>query len=142
LRPQKDNRLKIKKYMNGKFLVKLGLFLVLLGGAWLFDHFHQGKQMITHESAPAKSGTASGVNSFYCTTPAPISVKAPVQKVSQNKIYQEKLNRMIIEQLNARSVFLLKAEVLRQPDPHYTLRNLLSFKYHFLHHDDDQEYIG
>jgi hypothetical protein len=127
--------------MNGKVLIKLGLFLVLLGGAWLFDHYHQGKQIVVQESAPAESKTASGQTSFYCTTPAPISLKAPVQKVNPNKIYQEKLNRLILEQLNARSVFLLKAEILKQPDPHFSLRNLINFKYHFLHHDDDQEHL-
>jgi hypothetical protein len=128
--------------MSRRGLVKLGLFLVLLGGAWLFDHFHQGKQVVVQESAPAESRSTSGLTGFYCTTPAPISLKAPVQKVNTNKIYQEKLNRMILEQLNARSVFLLKAEVLKQPDPHFSLRNLINFKYHFLHHDDDQEHIG
>lgn len=132
--------MKIRKYMNGKLLVKLGLFLVLLGGAWLFDHFHQGSQIIVQESAPAESKTASGQIGFYCTTTTPILLKAPVQKVNPNKLYQEKLNRMILEQLNARSVFLLKAEVLKQPDPHFSLRNLIHFKYHFLHHDDDQEH--
>jgi hypothetical protein len=128
--------------LNGNFLVKLGLFLVLLGGAWVFDHFHQGKQTAAQESTPAESGTASGLTHFYCTTPVSISVKAPVQKVNTNKIYQEKLNRMILEQLNARSVFLLKAEVLKQPDPHFSIRNLINFKYHFLHQEDDETHLG
>jgi hypothetical protein len=141
LRPQKEFLLKIKKYLSGKFLVKLGLFLVLLGGAWLFDHFHQGKQFAVQESTPAESKTAPGMISFYCTTPAPISLKAPVLKVNTDKVYQEKLNRMILEQMNARSVFLLKAEVLKQPDPHFSIRNLINFKYHFLHQEDDETHL-
>jgi hypothetical protein len=141
LRPQKGYLLKIIKYINRGFLIKLGLFLVLLGGAWLFDHFHQGKQIAVQESTPAESKTASGLISYYCTTPAPIHLKAPVQKVNTDKVYQEKLNRMILEQLNARSVFLLKAEVLKQSDPHFSLRNLINFKYHFLHQEDDQTHL-
>jgi hypothetical protein len=128
--------------MNSKFLVKLGLFLVLLSGAWLFDHFHQGRQTEVQESTPAESKTASGMISFYCTTPAPISLKAPVQKVNTAKVYQEKLNRMILEQMNARSVFLLKAEVLKQPNPLLPLRNLISFRYHFLHQEDDLTHLS
>lgn len=127
--------------MIGKFLVKLGLFLVLLGGAWIFDHFHQGKPLDVQEPAPAESETAPGMVSFYCTTPVPIHLKAPLQKVNPGKIYQEKLNRMILEQLNARSAFLLKAEVLKQPDPHFSSRNLISFRYHFLHQEDDQTHL-
>ena len=141
MRPHKEFLLKINKYINGKFLVKLGLFLVLLGGAWLFDHFHQDKQIAVQESTPTESKTASGLISYYCTTPAPINLKAPVHKVNPYKIYQEKLNRMILEQLNARSVFLLKAEVLKQPDPHFSLRNLINFRCHFLHQEDDQTHI-
>jgi hypothetical protein len=128
--------------MNGKFLVKLGLFLVLLGGAWLFDHFHQDKQIAVQESTPTESKTASGLFSYYCTTPVPINLKAPVQKVNPYKIYQEKLNRMILEQLKARSVFLLRTEALKQPDPHFSLRNLVNFRYHFLHQDDDQTHLS
>jgi hypothetical protein len=141
LHPQKWYLLNIKKYINRGILIKLGLFLVLLGGAMLFDHFHQGKQITKQESTPTESRTASGLISFYCTTPVSISLKAPVQKVNTNKIYQEKLNRMILEQLNARSIFLLKAEVLKQPYPHFSLRNLINIRVHFLHDDDDQAHV-
>ena len=112
--------------------------MILLAGAWLFDHFHQGEKSEITATHAAGSGTTSEYPGFYCTPQVAVSLKAPVQKNSQSKFFQEKLNRIIQAQLSARSVFLRKAEVLKQPHSQITSRNLISFRYHFLHYPDDQ----
>ena len=119
-------------------MIRLGLFLVLLSGAWLFDHIHQGGKPETLTSRTNNSGTADESPGFYCTPQFSLNIKAPVHKNIQNRIFREKLNRLILEQLNARSVFLRKAEILRQPDSQIAFRNLICYRYHFLHYPDDQ----
>jgi hypothetical protein len=133
--------LKIKKYISVKLLIKLGLFLVLLEGAWLFDHYHQANCRVAEKSKPAESTSTPGVVTFYCTLQTSVSLKAPVQKVNLNKLCQEKLNRLILEQWNARMVFHLKEEVLKQPNSHFSLRNLVIYRYHFLHYPDEPPLI-
>lgn len=130
--------MKVKKYIHKSLLIKLGLFLVLLGAAWLFDHYNQGKQLICVESRESNPEDSQQNICFFCTPPSPVSFKTPVQINTPDKSIQEKFNRLIREQLNARSVFLLKAEVFKQPHSGFTFRNLVSFRYHFLNHPDDQ----
>jgi hypothetical protein len=138
LRPQKDNLLKIKKYITAGFVAKMGLFLVLLGGAWLFDHFHQQDPVSAERAKPVESRNTSGLLSIFCTPPATFSLKAPLQKTSCSKVFREKLNLQLTGQLSARSYYSLKAEALKQPHSLLVLRNLHCFRYHFLHHPDDQ----
>ena len=134
----KSNSLKIKKHIARELMVKLGLFLVLLGAAWLFDCYHQGNPVPVEKTQLPKSKNIGESISFFCTTQPPVILKAPAQKVSSNKLCQEKFNRLIREQLNARSVFLLKAEITEQPNSCLALRNLISFRHHFLNHPDNQ----
>lgn len=119
-------------------LIKLGLFLVLMTGAWLFDRYHEGNRTVTEESVPSGTKRSGEFFSVFCTPQSLVVVKAPVQKAGSDKSYREKFNRMIREQLFARSVYLQKAEVFRQPNSYLALRNLTAFRYHFLCHPDDQ----
>jgi hypothetical protein len=128
--------LKIKKYITRKFLFRLGLFLALLTGAWLFDHFHQGTNM--EVTAAPVSGTTTTYPGFYCTPQAAVTFKAPVQKSIHSRLLQEKMNRIIMEHWNARLLFLRKAEALNPSHPRTMARNLVAFRYHFLHFPDDQ----
>jgi hypothetical protein len=130
--------LKIKKYITTRFLVKLGLFLVLLGGAGLFDHYHQQDRLSVGQSKPVESGSKTGLSSFVCTTTSPISVKAPFQKMMHSRIFREKLNLLLAGQMSARTFYTLKAEAFKQPHSQLVFRNLLCFRYHFLYHPDDQ----
>jgi len=114
------------------------MFMVLLTGAWLFDHFHQGEITGITPSQTTGTGTASENPCFYGTPQATLVFKSPVLKNSHSRIFREKLNMMVIEQLNARSVFLRKAETLKQPNSRFISRNLISYRYHFLHFPDDQ----
>jgi hypothetical protein len=130
--------LKIKKYITFRLLVKLGLFLVLLGGAGLFDHYHQQDRFSATHSKPVESGSKTGLISFVCTTTSTLSVKAPFQKMMHSRLFREKLNLLLAGQMSARTFYTLKAEALKQPHTRLIFRNLLSFRYHFLYHPDDQ----
>jgi hypothetical protein len=130
--------LKAGKNKYRKLIIRLSLFLVILGCAWLFDHYHQGKKLIGIESRESKPQDTRLSVSFVCTPPTSVTLKIPFQKVTPDKSIHEKFNRLVREQLNARLVFLLKAEVLKKPNAGINSRNLLSFRYHFLFHPDDQ----
>jgi hypothetical protein len=117
--------------------MKWGLFLLILGAAWMYDHSHQKKlpDQIKTEKPVQKGDTASLT---FCFTPqAAYSLKAPVQKNIPEKLYQEKLIRLLQELLAERSVFLLQAEVLKQPATLLSLRNLISVRYYSRTNPDD-----
>ena len=130
--------MKIKKYITRNFLFRLGLFLALLTGAWLFDHFHQVERVEVTASQDSGSGATTTFPGYYCTPQAGVNFKAPVQKNTQSRLFQEKMNRIVMEHWNARLLFLRKAETI---SPIHTLsiaRNILAFRHHFLHKPDDQ----
>ena len=117
--------------------MKCLLFLTLFGAAWLYDHSHQHKlpDPIKTEKPAQKSETAGLA---FCFTPqAAYSLKAPILKNIPEKLYQEKLIRLLQEHLAERSVFLLKAEVLKQPATLLSLRNLISVRYYSQTNPDD-----
>jgi len=138
LRPHLRHLVNIKKYITRKFLFRLGLFLALLAGAWLFDYYHQGNGVEAATASSAGSGAATANPGFYCTQQVAVTLKSPLQKSMHSRFLQEKMNRIIMEQWNARLVFLRKAEALNPPHFLILARNLISFRYHFLHHPDDQ----
>jgi hypothetical protein len=131
------NALKRKRVISKTVLVKWGLFLLLLGAAWMYDHSHQNKltEKITTDKPTPQKETA-GYN-FFFTPQVSNSLKVPVQKIIPEKLYQEKLIRLLQEHLAVRSVFLLKAEVLRQPSTLLSLRNLISIRYYSQINPDD-----
>ena len=124
------NALKLKRHISKTVLVKWGIFLLLLGAAWMYDHSHQHKpteKITTEKQAPQEETVRY---SFFFTPQAANSLKVPVQKIIPQKLYQEKLIRLLQEHLAVRSVFLLKAEVLKQPATLLSLRNLISIRYY------------
>ncbi len=122
--------MKLSKYISKEGLVRLGLFLVLLAGAWIFDTFHQANppQQENHADAGQDKEATASVH-FFCTFQGSMSLKAPVQKIVLKNSFQEKLNQQVLAQLKARIAFLLKAEVQEQPHAFFSYRNLLYLRY-------------
>ncbi len=116
--------MKLSKYISKEGLVRLGLFLVLLAGAWIFDTFHQANppQQENHADAGQDKEATASVHFFNLNA-------APVQKIVLKNSFQEKLNQQVLAQLKARIAFLLKAEVQEQPHAFFSYRNLLYLRY-------------
>lgn len=120
--------MKIKKYISREVLIKLGFFLLIAGAAMVFDYFHQGKGSAVPAHDTREQQAAGSVMTCYCGPLFTVSLKAPVQEVPQGKATRERLNRLIREHLVARSFYLSRAEVLQQPLPCLSLRNLISHR--------------
>ena len=106
------------------------LFLLLFGAAWIYDSTHRKKlpDPVKTEK-PAPENNSAGLN-FCFTSQAVHSLKIPLQKITPERLYQEKLIRLLQEHLAIRSYLLLKAEVLKQPETLLSSRNLISIRYY------------
>jgi hypothetical protein len=128
LQPQKEDGLKLKKYISGELFVKLGFFIVLVCAAVVFDHFHQGKDQPDLNAAGQEQNATEDTMTCYCAPVFSISLKAPVQKISFGKNMQEKFHRIIREQRYAMAFYISKAEVFSHPDLVFSLRVLISLR--------------
>jgi hypothetical protein len=137
LHPQKEIGLILKKYISREILVKLGIFIVMVCAAMVFDHFHQGEEQ-SDLNASGQEETTGEFMTCYCAPAFSISLKAPVHKVSFGKNMQEKFHRLIREQLCARSFFVSKAEVFNHPDPVSSFRMLISLRCRIVNDPGDQ----
>lgn len=109
-------------------LIKLGFFLFITGAAMIFDYFHQADETLVSNSCNQEEQTAGCSMAGYCGPLFSVSLKAPVQEIPQEKAERERMNRLSREHLVAMSFFLSKAEVLQQPLPFLSLRNLISHR--------------
>lgn len=127
----------MRKYISKKLLIKWGLFLVLLGAAWMYDHSHTDRlPEKKNETKPVSAGETSALT-FCFSVQANYTLKAPIQKITPEKFYQEKLSRFLKELIAGRSVYLRKAEVLKQPETLLSLRYLISILHFSRTNPDD-----
>lgn len=138
LHPQNEVGLILKKYISREIVGRLGIFVMLVCAAMVFDHFHQGKEKSDLNAASQKEETAGETMTGYCTPAFSISLKAPVQKVSFGKNMQEKFHRLIREQLCARLFYISKAEVFNHPELVFSLRMLISLRCRIVNDPGDQ----
>jgi len=129
--------LKLKKYITKKRLIKLAVFLVIAGGAWLFDYYHQGSSSAAGnmEQSEAPAGEAFH---YFCSPVNTFSLKAPASKQAFKKFQQKNETRFMLLHHSQRLFHLLKAESLQQhgPCPHF--RNLTVFRECHAATPDDQ----
>jgi len=130
--------LKLTKYISKESWLKLGLFLVLLVAAGIYDNYHHGNPAGVEQTKNATEKGASLSGHFFCTLQGPVSMKAPIQKIVLKRSLQEKLSRFLVVQLKARMAFLLKAEVREQPQALLLIRILSSTRYSHQGSPDDQ----
>jgi len=124
--------LKLTKHISQKQLFRLFLFAALLGAAWLFDHSRQDNP-VAETAAGIPASDETGVEfAFYCTQQFSPSLRVHAFKIPYDKTCQEKLTRLVAEHLNARRLFLSRAESLTHPGVMLPVRAVRFLIYSFM----------
>lgn len=111
-------------------MVKISLFLFILGIAYVFDLYKNDNQVFKVVSN-ADGQTRQQAATYFCNPVAVFSLKAPAQKVLQNKFLQFSMVKCLMNLHSIRAFHLLKAELPDFPELNL-LQNLLAFRnYHF-----------
>lgn len=117
--------------------MKLGIFLAVITAAWVFDYFHQGVPSVQTETKSSSQEQRNQLFSCIYASQATFSLKTPIQKISFVKVFQEKFSRQEMENLNARSFYASKAEILQQPLSFLLTKQLISHRNYSLGNPDD-----
>ncbi len=141
LRPPNEGYLKLGKYISRDLLLRLGVFLVLVVLAWMYD---SGQHETIQIPVPVETNdNASGEQSFlyYCNPATVLSYKVPVQKYSIRKFSEDHLNFRLMFHHTALAFHILKTE---SPCLYFdlTIRKLTSFRHYHFSSPDDQPPLG
>jgi hypothetical protein len=114
--------------------VNLALFVLLMGGAYIFDMYHIEDERFSIEAN--NHSLADQAKLYFCTPMASLTLKAPVEKILLKKSMQFNVARHLLLHHSSRAFHILKAEIPEFPD-NILDRNLLAFRnYHFSNPDD------
>lgn len=126
--------MKLKGYITKNSLVNLALFILLMGGAFVFDMYHIEDEKFSVENH--QNSQADQTKLYFCTPMASLTLKAPMQKLLLKKSIQFNVARHLMLHHSSRAFHILKAEIPEFPD-NILDRNLLAFrKYHFINPDE------
>ena len=92
--------MKLFKYISRENCLRLGLFLLLLSAAWVFDRYHDPVAKDQTETGHDQEKVVS--TGLLCTLQSPLNLKAPGEKTVYPRADQEKWNRFLVRQLKAR----------------------------------------
>ena len=127
--------MKLFKYISRENCLRLGLFLLLLSAAWVFDRYHDPVAKDQTETGHDQEKVVS--TGLLCTLQSPLNLKAPGEKTVYPRADREKWNRFLVRQLKARMSVLRKAEAMEQPHALMEIRNLVTHRcYHYVNPDD------
>ena len=114
--------------------MNLALFILLMGGAMVFDMYHIEDEQFYVENQ--QDSQADQAKLYFCTPMASLTLKAPVQKILLKKSIQFNVAQHLMLHHSSRTFHILKAEIPEFTDN--TLdRNLIAFRnYHFRNPDD------
>lgn len=126
--------MKIRRYISKESLVKLALFLFMMGAASLFDVYHDDKSEFIVETE--SQNQSDQVVLYICNPSANLTLKAPGQRILLKNLPQAENARYIRQHHSLRTFHILKAEVFDFQD-YPAVRNLIAFRnYHFTAPDD------
>lgn len=141
LRPPKEEYLKLGKYISRNLLLRLGVFLVLVVLAWVYD---SGQHENLKIPVPAEAeDQVPGEQSFiyYYNPVTVLSYKVPVQKYSIRKFSEDQMNFRLMFHHTALAFHVLKTE---SPFDYIDLniRKHTSFRHYHFTSSDDQPPLG
>lgn len=141
LRPPNKEDLKLEKYISRNSIMRLGVFLVLVMLAWMYDSGQHETLQIpvpaeTEDQAPLEHSVL-----YYCNPVTVLSYKLPVQKFSIRKFSEDHLNFRLMFHHTALAFHILKTE---SPCGYFDMavRNLTSFRHYHFSSPDDQPPLG
>lgn len=114
--------------------MNFALFILLIGGAWIFDMYHiEDTQFSVETNQDSQTDQA---RLYFYTPMASLTLKAPVQKILLKKSIQFNVAQHLMLHHSSRAFHILKAEIPEFPDKILD-RNLMAFRnYHFTNPDE------
>jgi len=128
----------IKKKITKKVVLKLALFVAVIGFASLFDHYFDKNPEEFKEIQSESKANNNNQNTVYLISQTnAVVVKASVQKTLNNKFQLKSHDKFIQKYHQIRNYQVLKAEVQTQTTPLIHSYHYLAFKNYFFSDPDD-----
>lgn len=127
-----------KRKISKKLILRLALFIAVIGLASLFDVYFESKQVeiVENESDSAKD-TKTRNTVHLISQSKDLVVKTPVQKTFSRKLQIKSHDKFIQKYYQLRNYQVLKAEVQTQTTPLINSYHYLAFKNYFYSLPDD-----
>jgi hypothetical protein len=128
----------IKKKITKKVVLKLALFVAVIGFAALFDHYFDKNQEEFKEIQSESKAHNNNQNTVYLISQTnTVVVKVSAQKTLNNKLQLKSHDKFIQKYHQLRNYQVLKAEVKTQTTPIINSYRYLAFKNYFFTDPDD-----
>lgn len=101
-----------KKYMSKSFIVRLGLLLVLVGAAAIFDMVHASDHSTEKASKKPVSDETATNKTFFCNQVPSFNLKTSFTEFSIRCRFASTQDKFLIKYYNLRTFQLMKAEAI------------------------------
>jgi len=127
-----------KKKISKKVVLKLALFVAVIGLATLFDHFFDKNTAEAKEIEASSSRENQEQKSIFLISQTPnFGVKTLAEKTIPRKLQLKSQDKFIQKYYQLRNYQVLKAEVQTQTTPLISTYHYLAFKNYFYSVPDD-----
>jgi len=137
--PLKIKVVEIKKKITKRAILKLAIFVAVIGVASLFDfYFDKNQEELEEIQAQSKKNTNEQNSVYLISQTSTIGVKVSIQNTLNKKLLLKSQDKFIQKYHLLRNYQVLKAEVQTQTTPLILSYHYLAFKnYYFSDPDDD-----
>ena len=135
--------LQIKKNISKNLLLRLALFIVVIGVASMFDvYFENNPERLEDIEAESTADSGEQGKMFFVSQSNSISLKTSTQKDTGRKLQVKSHDKFIQKYHQQRNYQVLKAEVQTQSTPLILSYHYLVFKNYFFTSPDDEPLIS
>jgi hypothetical protein len=139
----KTKELKIKRNISKILLVRLALFVAVIGVATLFDIFFESNSGRLEEMQTESTGNSGEQGKMYFVTQTnSIGAKTSAQKNAARKLQVKSHDKLIQKYHQLRNFQVLKAEVQSQTTLLISSYHYLAFKNYFFTNPDDEPLVS
>jgi hypothetical protein len=127
-----------KKKISKKFVLKLAVFVAVIGLATLFDHYFDKNTAGAKEIESSSSKEAHEQDPVLLIAQSPsFGAKNLAEKTAPRKLQMKSHDKLVQKYYQLRNYQVLKAEVQTQTAPLIDTYHYLAFKNHFYSSPDD-----
>ena len=127
-----------KKKISKKVVLKLALFVAVIGLATLFDHFFDKNTAEAKEiQASSSKQNQEHKSIFLISQVANVGAKTLAEKTAPRKFQLKSQDKFVQKYYQLRNYQVLKAEVQKQTTPLISTYHYLAFKNYFYSVPDD-----
>ena len=135
--------MKIKKNISNKLLLRLALFVAVIGVASMFDvYFENNPEKLKEMQAESDDTTGEQNRMYFVSQDNSLGAKTSGQKDTGRKLQVKSHDKFIQKYHQQRNYQVLKAEVQTQTTPLILTYHYLVFKNYFFTDPDDDPSIS